>query len=78
MIENEQQLRHAIETIARMYAQSEREATEPAWDAQTRLELSEDTDAVRTGIEQEVARFLAEKYGFVSTLPRVREKAIRE
>lgn len=63
MICNEMELRGAIERLAQLYSQSERESAESAWNEETRREMSEDTTLLRLKIERETAEYLAQKYG---------------
>lgn len=74
MICNEMELRGAIERLAQLYSQSEHEASEPAWNEQTRREMAEDTALLRLQIEREVADYLAQKYRLSSPV-RLQEAA---
>jgi hypothetical protein len=62
MIVDDQQLRIAIESIARMYRLREREAMEPLWDPETRADVAADTDSMMQSIEREIAAYLMKKY----------------
>lgn len=63
MIENELQFQVTVERVRKLRLQAEAEANEAAWTPETRLEMSQDTDALRHSIEREIFQYLAEKYG---------------
>jgi hypothetical protein len=66
MIENEVQLRHSIQQLARMYQLRDREAAETLWDPDTRDDVIEGTDSMIRKIEREIAEYLVKKYELVT------------
>jgi hypothetical protein len=72
MIEDQKQLEYSIQILGRMLAIRDRDAAETAWDAGTREDVVESTDAMIRKVEREIAEFLAKKYELVGSS---REKA---
>lgn len=62
MIENEKQLEYSVESVARMYKLRDKESVESSWDAETRAELTADTQSMITRIEREIGEYLVKKY----------------
>jgi hypothetical protein len=62
MIENEAQLRHSIQQLARMYVLRDRETSETLWDPETRDDVVEGTDNMIRKIEREIGEYLVKKY----------------
>jgi hypothetical protein len=58
-IENELHLRVAIEQMAQLYGQGDRDAQEPHWDEAMRREMAFETNHLRVAFEREVALYLA-------------------
>jgi len=61
MIENEKELRHTYERLARAYRMREREAVEPLWSPELREDVVAGTDAFIRKLEKEVADYLAKQ-----------------
>ena len=66
MIQDEQELQHSIQTVARMYRLRDREASEALWDAETREDVVISTESAIRKIEREIAEYLARKYDLPS------------
>ncbi len=66
MIENDRQLRHSVQAVARMYELYEREIAAPLWDPKTCADVAEGTASLIRRIEREIAEYLAKKYGLTS------------
>jgi hypothetical protein len=65
MIENEQQLRHSIQSVAKMYSIRDRIAAQTIGDPGTLADEIDGVESMIRKIEREVAEYLAKKYGLV-------------
>jgi hypothetical protein len=68
MIQSEQDLRHSIESMAKMYSLCDRFAAQTIGDPETREDEIEGTKTMIHKIEREIAEYLAKKYNLAREL----------
>lgn len=66
MIENEQQLRHSIQSVAKMYTVRDRIAAQTIGDPDTRADEITGVESMIRKIEHEIALYLAKKYAIAA------------
>ncbi len=60
MLDNERELRHAYETMTRLYQVRDKCAVEPAWDEENRAQVVAGIEAQMRKVEREIAEYLGE------------------
>jgi hypothetical protein len=65
VIENEQQLRYSIESVAKMYSLCDRIGEQTIGDADTRADEIESVESMIRKLEREIAEYLAKKYNIL-------------
>ena len=69
MIKNETELRHSIESVARMYSLCDRIAADATGDPDTRTDEAESVQSMIEKIEREIAAYLWKKYAVADEQP---------
>jgi hypothetical protein len=67
VIENEEQLRYSIQSVAKMYDLCDRIAAQTTGDPDTRADEVESTTSMIRRIEREIGEYLARKYAIETT-----------